>query len=180
MSIEPGRYKATIEDYGIKTVGDKKTPQMNIKFKTVESGLAVYFQNFLTAGTTGSEYFTNLMNTLVETGALRTKKFTDIAKGVQGGAFDTSVELEVVCDYEKNDDGSIKTDANGKSYVKVNFINNPDKSGMKGVLAEEEAITVLGGLNLDAHILQAEQRTGASIDSKPAHTGNFSDDNIPF
>lgn len=176
MSIEPGRYKATIEDYGIKTVGDKKTPQMNIKFKTVESGLAVYFQNFLTAGTTGSEYFTNLMNTLVETGALRTKKFTDIAKGVQGNAFDTSVELEIVCDYEKNDDGSTKV-INGKSYVKVNFINNPDKSGMKGQIAEEEAITVLSGLNLDAHILQAEQRTGSSIQSNSPAVNS---DDVPF
>lgn len=177
MSIEPGRYKATIEDYGIKTIGEKKTPQMNIKFKTVEGNLAVYFQNFLTAGTTGSDYFTNLMNTLVETGALRTKKFTDIAKGVQGGAFDTSVELEIVCDYEKNDDGSVR-EVNGKSYVKVNFVNNPDKSGMKGLLAESEAITVLGGLNLDAHILEAEQRTGAQV--TPGHTQQPGADEVPF
>ena len=34
MSIESGRYKAKIEDYGIRTVGEKKTPQMSIKFKT--------------------------------------------------------------------------------------------------------------------------------------------------
>ena len=171
--IEPGRYTATIEDYGIKTVGEKKTPQMNIKFKT-ETGDAVYFQNFLTAGTTGSDYFTNLMNTLVETGALKTKKFTDIAKGLEGGAFDTKTPLEIVCDYEKNDDGSVK-EYNGKSYMKVNFINNPNKSGMKGKLAESDAITVLDGLNLDAHILSAEQRTGSAITAQ-----EVSSDDIPF
>jgi len=176
MSIEPGRYKATIEDYGIKTVGDKKTPQMTIKFKTVENGLAVYFQNFLTAGTTGSEYFTNLMNTLVETKALRTKKFTDIAKGVQGGAFDTSIELEIVVAHETDDNGNIQTNDKGVPYTKVQFINNPDKSGMRGLLAENEAITVLGGLNLDAHILQAEQRTGAAVTTQ----NNDSEEEVPF
>ena len=176
MSIEPGRYKATIEEYGIKTVGDKKTPQMTIKFKTVENGLAVYFQNFLTAASTGSEYFIKLMDTLIETKALRTKKFTDIAKGVQGGAFDTSVELEIIVDHEKNDDGSVKV-IDGKSYTKVQFINNPDKSGIKGMLAENEAITVLGGLNLDAHILQSEQRTGSTVEANNTQPGS---DDVPF
>lgn len=175
MSLEPGRYIATIEDYGIKTVGEKKTPQLSIKFKTVDGGHALYFQNFLTSGTTGSDYFTNLMNTLVETGALKTKKFTDIAKGVDGGALDKNVKLELVCDFERNDDGSVK-EHNGKSFLKVNFINNPDKSGMKGVLAEGDAITVLAGLNLDAHILQAEQRVGKKIEN----VSDINPEEVPF
>lgn len=176
MSIEAGRYKATIEDYGIKTVGEKKTPQMSIKFKTVENGQAVYFQNFLTAGTTGSEYFTTLMNTLVGTGALRTSKFTDIAKGKDGGAFATDVVLDIVVDSEKDEHGNVQTDKNGNPYMKVAFINDPN-SGMKGQLAESEAITVLSGLNLDAHIIQASQRVGATVgQAAPAIDGS----DVPF
>ena len=177
MSIEPGRYKATIEDYAIRTVGEKKTPQLSVKVKTEETGLAVYFQNFLTEGTTNSEYFSKLMDTLIETGALKTKKFTDIAKGLSGGAFDTAIVLEIVVAHETDDNGNVQTNDKGAPYTKVQFINNPDKSGMKGQLAEDEAITVLGGLNLDAHILQSEQRTGSTI-TAPAHAVSEAD--VPF
>lgn len=178
MSIEPGRYRATIEDYAIKTVGEKNTPQMIVKFKTKENGLAVYFTNFLTEGTTKSDYFKTLMDTLVETGTLRSKKFTDIAKGVKGGALATDVELEIIVDYERDQNNDIQRDSNGNPYTKVNFINNPNRSGVKGQLAESEAITVLSGLNLDAHILESEQRTKATVGNS-AHTDPAKDD-IPF
>lgn len=178
MNLEPGRYRAHIEDYGIRTVGEKNTPQMQIKFKEKEKGTAVYFQNFLTEGTTNSDYFKNLMDTLVETGALRTKKFTDIAKGLQGNALATDVELEIIVDFERDQNNQVQTDDKGTPYVKVQFINNPNKSGMKGQLAEAEAINVLSGLNLDAHILQSEQRTKATVVSDAG--SNFSSDDVPF
>lgn len=178
MSVEPGRYRATIEDYGIRTVGDKKTPQMQIKFKIKDSGKAVYFQNFLTEGTTKSEYFKNLLDTLVETKVLQTTRFTDISKGVKGGALNTGIELEILVDFERDANDQKVLDKNQNPYVKVAFINNPEKSGMKGQLSEAESVNVLGALNLDAHILESQQRTGSSVSSADSFKPEESD--IPF
>lgn len=174
--INPGKYLATIKDYGIRTVGENKTPQMQIEFLTKEAQ-TVYFQNFLTPGTTTSNYFSNLMKTLVETGALKTKSFTDISKGIEGGALDTTVELEIVVTEQLDKDGQPVTNKQGEPYMTVKYINNPNRSGMEGKLAAEEAISVLSGLNLDAAILEAEQATGVEVGSKKP---DFSKDDIPF
>lgn len=181
MSLEPGRYRAFVEDYGIRTVGEKNTPQLSIKFKTKDSGQGVYFQNFLTAKTTVTDYWNTFMDTITGTGLLRSKRFTDIAKGVDGGALDKNVELEIIVDYQRDEQDQVMRNDKGEAYLRVSFVNDPNKSGMKGLLAESEAVTVLAGLNLDAHILQSEQRTGAQISQAPAqHTPNVASDDIPF
>ena len=174
--LEPGKYIARITDYGIRSVGEKKTPQLAIEFTTKEDGKSVWFQNFLTEGTTSSSYWNNLMDTLVTTGALRSKKFTDIAKGKDGNALCNLVDLQVVVDWEMDDQNNKVLNKKGEAITSVRFINDPNRSGMKGLLAETEAISVLNSLNLDAHILQSEQRTKVSVGAGQT----ISESDVPF
>ena len=174
--LEPGRYIATVDDYGIRTVGEKNTAQLSIKFKTKEGGKSVFFQNFLTENTVKTDYFKNLMDTLVGAGVLKSKRFTDISKGKDFGALSTSVEVEIVVDHQRDENGQLRVDKKGEPYVAVSFVNDPSRSGMKGKLAEAEAVTVLAGLNLDAHILEAQQRVGVTI-SEDLETNT---DDVPF
>lgn len=155
-TLEPGKYLATVEDFGIITSPTKGTPGLNVKFKIKDSGLNVYWTQYLTANTVE-----RITENLVETGLLKTKKFSDLAEGAQGGGMclETEVELVVINeDYEK--DGEMKT------VAKVEYVNVPGGRGMKNTLAKADAITALAGLNIDAEILAAEQKTGVNVGQK--------------
>lgn len=167
--IEPGKYLAVVEDFGIRKSAQKGTPSLNVKFKLVESGKNVYWEQYITENT--SE---RLIKNLVDTGLLKTKKFSDVAKGKDGGALSLTeqVELTVVIEEYTTDSGE------QKQTNKVDWVNVPGGGSMKGALAKEEAISILDGLNLDAEILAAEQSTGKSINTEPENTIDSSD--IPF
>lgn len=168
MAMEPGKYIATVEDYGIGTSSEKKTPYLNVKFKIKETGMTVFWQQYLTSKTVD-----RLVDNLVETKLLQTKKFSDLADGVRGNGLSTLTEVEItVVNEEYDKDGEIKTSS------KVQWVNTIGGGGMKNTLAKAEAITTLAGLNLDATINASQVRTGVTIE-EPLVPGAGSEE-VPF
>lgn len=166
MAVEPGKYLATVEDFGIGTSSKKGTPLLNVKFKLKETGNNVYWTQYLTANT-----MERVVQNLVETGLLATKRFSDLAEGVDGKGLSTSVEVELVVINE-----NYTTDSGeNKVAAKVEYVNKPGGLAMKGMLAKAEAITALAGLNLDAEILASEKRTGVDVTAK-----DVNGDSVPF
>lgn len=170
-TLEPGKYLANVEEFGIIKSAQKGTPGLNVKFKLKDSGQNAYWTQWLTANT-----MERIVENLVETGLLKTKKFSDLAEGVNGGGMclDTEVEIVIVHEpYEK--------DGEQKVAVKVEFVNKPGSRGMQNTLAKADAVTALAGLNLDAEILAAQQKTGVKVEEKTAPADqNFTADDIPF
>lgn len=170
MAVEPGKYLATVEDFGIGTSSKKGTPLLNVKFKLKETGNNVYWTQYLTANT-----MERVVQNLVETGLLATKRFSDLAEGVDGKGIATSVEVELVVINEEYEITEGKDKGQKRVAAKVEYVNKPGGLAMKGMLAKAEAITALAGLNLDAEILAAEQKTGVDVTAKDV-TG----DSVPF
>lgn len=167
--LEPGNYVATVANYSIgQFETGNKFPFVSIQFKLKDHAKSVFYKQALTVKTQG---FT--VETLVETGLLRTKKFSDIAKGVDGGALSTDTEVSLALAYDDSGD-----------YLNVQYINKIGGGAMKGALAASEAINVLAGagLSLDAEILASEQKTGIRIEVAPVNQVHeeVAADMIPF
>lgn len=169
--MEPGKYIGTVEDYGIKKSAAKGTPGLNIKFNIKESGLSVFWEQWLTPNTVE-----RVIDNLVECELLQTKKFSDVAEGVQGRALSTSQEVELVVINE-----SYTTESGEeKIATKVQYVNpiGGSKGGMKGALDKAEAMTVLGDLNVDAQILASSTKLNIEVQEKAAEEVAAGD--IPF
>lgn len=166
--IEPGKYLGTVEDYGIIKSGQKGTPGLNVKFRLKDSGLNVYWQQWITEGTKE-----RLVETLIETELLRTKNLADLADGRSSGGLctETEVELVVINEEYTTENGEVKT------ATKVEFVNPIGGREMKGKLAKAEAVSILGGLNLEAEVLAASTKLGKEVGAK---TGQPAADDIPF
>lgn len=162
VNLEPGKYIATVSNYSIGK-GETGHPFISVMFKLKDHNKNQFWRQALTVNTQSF-----VAKNLVELALLRTKKFSDIAKGVEGGALATDVEVELVLAY----------DDTGK-YLNVQYVNRIGGGAMKGALAAADAVSVLAGLNLDAEILAAEQETGMTIPTDgPAQA--IADSDVPF
>lgn len=165
--LEPGKYIATVEDYGIGQSKEKKTPSLDVKFKVKDTNQYVYWQAYLTVNT-----IERVTENLVECELLSSKNFNDVAKGT---GINTQKEVQIVVvheDYESNGEKKVA--------VKVAFVNPFGSGVMKNVLAESEAISILAGLNIDAHIAAAVQKTGKEITPSVAAVPEVAPEEIPF
>lgn len=165
--LEPGKYVGTVEDFGVGTSSQKGTPFLNVRFKLKGTEKSGFWQQYLTANT-----MERVIENLVATGLLKTKKFSDLAEGKAGNGMCLETEVEVVIVHEE-----YEKDGEQKVAAKVAFVNELGGKMMKGMLAKAEAISVLEGLNLDAEILAAEAKTGVKVDDTPKDvTGS----DVPF
>lgn len=164
--IEPGKYVATVEDYGIGQSKEKKTPSLKMKFKLKDTANYVFYEAYLTVNTVE-----RVTENLVECELLSSKSFNDVIKGT---GIKKEQEVEVVVVHE-----SYESNGESKVAVKVAFVN-PIATSMKNTLAESDAIAALAGLNLDAHIAAAVQKTGNEITPSVAAVPEVAEDSIPF
>ncbi len=173
--LEPGKYIGTVEDFAIRKSAEKGTPSLNVKFAVKGETKSVFWEKYITEGTVD-----HLADSLVESGLLNTKRFSDLSKGKDGGGLKLNQEVEIVIFHEEytNSSGEVKTS------VKVRYVNAIGGGEMKGAIAEDEAISTLSGLNIDAAIMQSEVRTGkkVQIEEQVADvvTPGVTSDDVPF
>lgn len=144
--LQPGTFKARIVNYTISTT-QKGDPQIEVLFE-FNDGDAIQ--------TGGTNHQVRWWGYLTEKAIPYTLKalevmgfkgktdddFSKLADGVEGGMLDIGKDLLLVLEEETND--------NGKKYVKVRWINDPDRApgGFKTALSRGEAKVKIGALNL--------------------------------
>lgn len=136
---KPGAYLAKAVDWGISQT-QAGLPQAVICFRYEGGGDLLWFGSFK------EKAVERTIETLVLLGLKGAVE--DLATGVQGKALDMTKEVEIVVEE--------KADSTGKPRIGISWVNDPNKSRIKG-LSKFEASSMLGGAN--AILMQKRGKT---------------------
>jgi len=161
VEITAGKYKAKITDYGL-VESKNGNLQVFISFKAEDFSLS-YFQtatqdkskeilalNLVTCGFTGN----------------------DLDDLYVDGALDKEKELIIVV--------KLEPDQKGEMRPRIQFINDPAKSGIKGQLDKKEAISKLRELKMKGFIAEAKSKLGVDDTKSESSESDFDANSIPF
>jgi len=138
--MDAGKYAAKLTDYGI-SMTRAGNPQVVLRLM-LENGNEVY--HYMSLSEKAQPYTTK---TLVVFG-YEGQDLSGIADGPEGGLLNTKKDVEVVM---------AEDTYNGVSRMKVKWINEVGGASFKG-LAKSEAIQVLKGVDLKAHVLELKKQ----------------------
>lgn len=166
MEMKPGKYEATISDYGIGATksGD---PQVMILFNykdaegkdheitwygsLKEKALKITLKSLLTCGFKGNDV-------------------SALAEGCMGNALDVNTPVQIDIQLEPSMDGT-------KSFLRVKWINPLGGAAFRSKFSKGEAVTKLGALNIKGELAALRQEMGVKASAK-AQADDF--DNLPF
>ena len=128
--INPGTYKAKIQDYGL-VQNQKGQPQVKVFFKFNETGETFsWFGNLSTP--VGQEITTKTLITLGATPA----NIDKIENGLASNVLDTQKEFELVVE---------NNEYNGKTSPRIKYINDPSRAPAQSFLKGTGALAGLKG-----------------------------------
>lgn len=151
---QPGTYRARVVNYALSST-KAGNPQVEVLFE-FSSGSEHHQIRYW--GQLSEKALPYTLKNLVTMGYLGTtnEDFSKLADGVESGIMDLSTEVELVLESEPNDQG--------KSYLKVKWINAPG-GGFKQGMTRDQAKVKLGTLNLAGQIAMIRQEIG--VPAKP-------------
>jgi hypothetical protein len=147
-NMQPGTYRARIENYTISTT-KSGNPQVEVLF-TYHDGPTPYSgtpHQVRWYGHMTEKALPYTLKTLAIMGckAKTDEDFAKLADGIEGGILDHSQEVDLVLDWETNPNNP------DKPFLKVQWINDPNRAhggGFKNALNRGEARVKLGAMNL--------------------------------
>lgn len=166
-NMQPGTFKAKILNY---TISNTKTgnPQVEILFG---------YNDGDTSSIGGTHHQITWWGHLTEKATPITLKaldamgfkgktdedFARLADGVEGGMLDIEKEVSLVLEEDTKEDG--------KKFVKVRWVNDPNRTqGFKNALTKGEAKVKLGALNLSGQMAMLRAQSPARAEApKPIH-----------